>query len=261
MDNLFIDLGGHHLLGDDLLKLQEYCQNPLYAFAQATGESFIALSGVNITVAGSVISWTDGWIYMSGEIFKVDAGSAAFPANDTFQVLATNDVAGLQVYENTVSVNTYKLRKATISGNLGGATSVGSLKRFKDFLVPAYKAWVQFSNIARGTWYAVVSTGGTAGGFRLNRIDELVFRGIVRIISYTAPDNIVLTIPWGTTVSGLSLPFGPAEEIYLSAEGKVGGMRTKLDFILRTNGDLEILGRSAGQQIDISLDTIRIAAQ
>ncbi len=259
MDKLFIDLGGHHLLGDDLLKLQEYCQSPFNAFAQVTGESFIALSGVNITVAGSVITWTDGWIYMSGEIFKVDAGTGAYPADQSFIVLATNDVAGLQTYENTVSVNTYKVRKATISGNTGAA--IGSLKRFKDWLVPAYKTWIPFINIARGGWYAVISTGGTAGGFRLNRIDDLVFRGFVRLVSYTVSDNIVLTIPWGTTVSGLSLPFGPAEEIYLSAEGKVGGTRTKLDFILRTNGDLEILGRSASQQIDISLDTIRVPAQ
>src|SRR5690606_10941470 len=112
-----IDLGGHHLTGDDILYVQEALKEAVLAIAGLTEQTFIKIQGVEISFPGANIQWTAGWVMMNGELLKVDAGIAAAAGNNTFQIVETNDPAGQQTYEDLNTVETYKVRKATILGN------------------------------------------------------------------------------------------------------------------------------------------------
>jgi hypothetical protein len=260
MNTIFIDLGGHHFTGDDLLKMQDDYDKMLNAVVSMVGKPNLILSGVQTSFSLGVITWTAGWVYFNGELFEVPAGSFSPTSSYGFSVITGVDSAGTQIYEDLNTVNTYKKRQAVLTDS-SPTVLMSNMRRLSEFLLPDKTQWWGFGTVAHGAWG---STGVFSfnAGFRFNQIGDLVFRGSVVVGSYNnSTDSIVMSFPWLTTVGGILLPTGPVDDIWFNVEATVNSVRTTKQMVLHTNGNFEVLGCTNGQTIVLWLDTIVIQNQ
>ncbi|MBL7902959.1 MAG: hypothetical protein JNK73_13260 [Bacteroidia bacterium] len=242
MKKIDVKLGGHHFTGDDLLFVQESLTEAVKVFAEMFGNSFFAIYGVEVSIAGPTISWTAGWLYINGEICKVDAGSATLASNDTFVIQETYDSAGNQAYEDLNVEDTYVIRKATISGTAGGPNHYTNLKSISLGVVGGWQP-LTYS----GDWV----NSSVIPAFRKNQIQEVVFKGSIQITNYDAtPDAVAFTIPAGYRPKAYTIVGLPA--LVNSIEYK-----TLVVLINDVNGVVAPLGIQPGDDVTIFLADLR----
>lgn len=234
-------------MGDDILFVQEQLEKVLVGLAETTGETFIAISGVETAIVGANITWTAGWIYYNGELFQVDAGIAPYPANNTFDVAETADPAGNQIYEDLNAENTYVLRKMSIVGNAGGALLFSNLKRLKNFLLDAPAGWSSIAALGTSGNWGAVNGGGRVAGYRTSQTKEVHLNGEV----------INNNVNVATDAKICTLPNPPAKKLtFICAAIK----NTILDFLhveVDINGDVKPLGLVNTDDVTIFLESIR----
>ncbi len=122
MDRLKVtDPGGFPIVLDDLAFLQNAYSEAFKGIGSfsdpnlAAANGFI-LSGCERTTPGGVSTFQPGYIYLQGEVYKVDLHSfTEVPAEtEHWTVVETNDPAGNKVFFDTTSHDTYKVRKAKV---------------------------------------------------------------------------------------------------------------------------------------------------
>lgn len=239
MKTVKIALGGHPLLGDDVEYLQTAQTEGLITFLQYFFGDYVILTGVEYTLAPGNISWTAGWIYLQGELCQVDAGVAVYTTDNFWQIVNVVDVSGNRVYEDLNPETPFITRKATLTGS--GVVSpylfnsAKRLKAWRDWTPPTYS----------GDWAA----SGTSPQFGHNLIGEIVMRGIVINLSWSAStDTIIFTLPAG---------YVPAQLRTLIAPAIVNTVKTFLHIQIDVNGDVKPLGLTALDNVTIYLDGLR----
>jgi len=72
-------------------------------------------------------SLTEGWIYLGGELLKVDAISATLDTatNDFYEKVPTFDVTGDKTAQNGTAIQAYQKNRGTITTNSGNLASEG----------------------------------------------------------------------------------------------------------------------------------------
>lgn len=244
MNKLDIKLGGHHFTADDLLFLQTCLSDTIKAFAQMFEDSALILFGVEFSIAGPTLNWTAGWVYINGEVCKVDAGSATLASNNTMVIVQTYDPEGQQTYEDLNLEDTYVIRKATISGTGGGANLYTNLKRVK---LGAVGDWNSLSSYYAGSWGP--QSGGVVPGYRKNGIKEVVMKGAIEINNWASPaDAVAFTLPVG---------FRPSELTSVPVCATVNTNFTVLMVDISVGGDVVPQGLSTNDDVVLFLDGIR----
>lgn len=112
MNKLLFSEGGQPLYLDDLDFLQNSFADSVKGLASPFGN--VILSGCVISSSDNKTSWTDGYLVIDGEIYKVDAGNISNPAPVTiyWKVVRTNEQ--LEVFENNSEKHVYQLGKAIL---------------------------------------------------------------------------------------------------------------------------------------------------
>jgi len=95
------------------------------------GTNFV-VQGCILSGTSPVVAMTEGWIYLGGELLKVDAAAGINTAvNFTFTKVVTNDSSGLKQLQSGATANTYKQNRGVLSGG-AGALNVLTGDRYKD---------------------------------------------------------------------------------------------------------------------------------
>ncbi len=112
--------GGFAFVLDDLRWMDQGYREAFFgvlsAFGVAANETFI-LSGCNRSVSGSVVSISEGYVAMEGEIHHLAAQAYPVPSpgqTEYFAESLTYDPLGTKVYKNGDSNDAYEIRKAKI---------------------------------------------------------------------------------------------------------------------------------------------------
>lgn len=250
MDNFKIGLGGHNLLGDDLEFIELISQEPHKAIAQTLGIPLLILSGVQVTI-GATISWTAGWIYINGEVCKVDAGSAAYPANTTWVISQSVDPAGTQTYQDLNVVDTYLLRRAVIQGNAGGTNHHNNAKYFRDYLLFDPPIIISALPHMQAGW-SIITTDLYMWRTKFGQIN---FDGKVNVGSYNSSTTpVVLILP---TTPTTAINYRPAGTYTVLAPAIIGGVRTFVHLEINSStGAVTPLGLTNGTNVTIIFDGV-----
>lgn len=114
--------GGIPLVNNDFRwsdeSIRDFIDNHLSDFAVTIGSNGnFYLSGVNISYSAPDYTITEGYVYINGEIVKVDAqtcSSSSLLAGEEFrfEVVETYDTTGAKVTLSGTNINTYKKRRA-----------------------------------------------------------------------------------------------------------------------------------------------------
>lgn len=129
MDKLIIPNGGMFFEGDDIrwiyAGLEGALTGALYPFLD-THSGNVILSGCDISLAGSNASITAGYVMIGGEICYCAPQTVAVTslAASSLKVVETYDADGLEVFADSVSRNTYAVRRAVISDGLNSGDEI-----------------------------------------------------------------------------------------------------------------------------------------
>ena len=236
------------LVWDDYAWMQEAILDMIKGITSAYGENFI-MSGceVTITVVNSETnnySWTAGYIVISGELLKVDAGNIDIdnPNHAIWQVHSSWNVNGTKVDSDGNSVDCYNIRKAKIVSSvlIESITAIESIQKINaiisEFSSTVYAkkndptAWTYVLNYQNG-WKSSTS-GATGYGVRY-RIDQFGYLEIQGNLDPSdASDNLVFTLDSTYRPSTPGFHIG----IVISHSGII------LSFQYNHNGDFTLVG-------------------
>jgi hypothetical protein len=103
--------------------------NDISASGLSTNGNFV-ISGVEITDTGAEYIITDGYMWIDGEVLKVDAGTYAYPAQEyRFEAVETFDPTGEKVTRAGATIDTYRKRRAVpINRNIASPVTDGQLR-------------------------------------------------------------------------------------------------------------------------------------
>jgi len=103
--------------------------NDISASGLGTNGNFV-ISGVEITDTGTEYIITDGYMWIDGEVLKVDAGTYAYPAQEyRFEAVETFDPTGEKVTRSGATIDTYRKRRAVpINRNIASPVTDGQLR-------------------------------------------------------------------------------------------------------------------------------------
>lgn len=247
MDKLDIKLGGHHFTGDDLIWMQERIAETIKSYALVINEPLLAIWGVDISIAGPTISWSNGWLLINGEICKVVAGSATLASNNTFAIVESFDADGTQVYEDLNSENPWVTRRAVISGTAGGANSYLNIKRLKDYLANEAVSYISMGTVLQPDWGWDVGVG-IVPTYRLNKAFEVELNGRIE-----APS---VTVPSAETIGTLPVNYRPAADMWFLCSGTDNGTRTTFHVKIDASGVISTPGLIAARTYKIDLQGI-----
>jgi len=186
---------------DDIRWEQDAVREAFFGLISAfgiTAATSFKLSGCVVTIAGSNYSCTDGYICLSGEVYKVDAHTAVLGAGEhmSFGVDVSYDAAGLETFEDTTTHNTYEIRKAKlISGvvGMGGAMSYNAPYLFEILRQ-------QISDVS--SWIAPIFASGWSdlggmnevSGYRKDGFGMVELKGVITSVT---PTGIIFILPAG----------------------------------------------------------------
>jgi hypothetical protein len=130
MNQLIIPDGGMPLEGDDIRwmyqgLLEAMKGGALYPFALQHSGNFI-ITGCEISFAGGNASITEGFVMLNYEICFCPAHTVAVTslAASSLKVLETYDASGAEVFADSITRDTYAIRRARISNGLNSGIEI-----------------------------------------------------------------------------------------------------------------------------------------
>ncbi|HMN90466.1 MAG TPA: hypothetical protein PKD70_06235 [Saprospiraceae bacterium] len=130
MNQLIIPDGGMPLEGDDIRWMYQGLLDALkggalYPFALQHSGNFI-IAGCEISFTGGNASVTEGFVMLNYEICYCPAHTVAVTslAASSLKVLETYDASGAEVFADSITRDTYAIRRARISANLNNAVEI-----------------------------------------------------------------------------------------------------------------------------------------
>lgn len=251
MKKLAIDLGGHQITAQNTLWVQTGLTEGILATIKALGGPFCIVDGIEFTHAGTVLTWTAGWVYFNNELFQVDAGTSDLGVgaivNGSFSVVETYDAVGDVVYKDLSTVHTQVIRKASFVAGTGTSDplfhrSAVRLKNRSNYYVNSQLAML-------GSWFVTGSSGSTV------LLGSLSVDGQVRL-SLSAKVNSYN----GTTdpkICTLPASLRPAYDVIVLAPMITGGStRTFVQILIEADGDVIPQGLSASTMYEIFFDGV-----
>lgn len=245
MKKLHIDFGGHTLTAQGTKLLQEGPTEALIAFVSSFGSQFI-LSGIDLTYpTANEITWTAGWLFMDGELLQVEAGTIDLGVNadlnSKFSIVQTYESIGSLTYEDLTVVDTQIVRKATIvlgsgSGDPRRPSQVNRLKNFRNYspltLTSGYTSHVRTPVYGRTVLGDVYLLGGVS-----NTSFNTSSHAVIGVLPAAHRDGEIRRFICAGFIGGTSTP------VQVEVDG--------------TTGEIKPIGLTNGQNVQISLDSIR----
>lgn len=112
----------------------------------------LILSGCEATnLGGGLYSYSEGYVYFSGEVFYFPAISSTTiaPASAAFDVVSTFDPTGVRTFNNSVTHNVYEIRRATITTTvLAPSYPYSSIQTYNKTIHPD----VVWNSLPPGSW-------------------------------------------------------------------------------------------------------------
>lgn len=231
---------------DDLRWIDDGIRDGFKGLASFLGTNCI-LSGVALTGYGtSSFTYTAGYILLNGEVLAIDASATPLDtATNTFvyvEVVTTYDAAGLKVFEDSTTADTYQIRKAVItaySTAQAGKTTLVSLKTAEnltsDMIVNYTHSYTKRQSWALGADDALVS-GSNA--IPLNNDTGNCFT--LDIAAYDTPiARFSAPMPNGTwSAIRFSYTLGPKSVIITGDTALSNGIDTNGKSYLFNNGEI-----------------------
>ena len=142
MNKLLFKEGGQPFYLDDLDFMQSAFADTVKGIVSTYGN--VILSGCNvpppIAIAGhpTTYSWEEGYIAITGEVYRVEEGSfqGGLNANLYWKVVSTEGQK--EIYENTSENNVYQYRKVELTDTVTSSdiyVSASSVKSMNDYLM------------------------------------------------------------------------------------------------------------------------------
>lgn len=129
MNKLTIPNGGMPFHGDDVEwmheGIKEGLKGALYPFVQQYNGNCI-LAGCDISYAAGDATITEGFVVIGYEVCYCPAQTVAVTslAASSLKIVSTYDAAGLDVFADSVSRDTYEIRRAAISDGLNSGSEI-----------------------------------------------------------------------------------------------------------------------------------------
>lgn len=129
MNKLLIPNGGMPLEGDDFRweqsAVRDAFKGMLHYFASPYNGN-IVLSGCQISLVSGNAVVTEGYVCINYEVCYVAAQSVAVSglATSSLKIVETYDASGLEVFADSVSRDTYAIRRAVVSDTLAGSNEI-----------------------------------------------------------------------------------------------------------------------------------------
>jgi hypothetical protein len=153
MNKLRLDQAtGQKLIREDLAFLDEAYREAFTALGSALGNHII--SGCNVTIAApNIMSVTAGYVYLNGEIYKVDAGIVGVPlAAAYWQIDETDAPEGNRLHDDGNLYQVKKIRKAKIFF-FQGVASFSSVKTY----IERIREIAEYPGIIK-MWHGTIAT-------------------------------------------------------------------------------------------------------
>jgi hypothetical protein len=137
MNKLVIHNGGMPFEGDDLTFMQEAMRSGFFImshyFTKSTGfnDRSCIMRGVNLSLSGVNINYSNGWVFINGEPCELLSGVATNAVGNEAQywieIEEFADPAGTQPYADLVTKDSYMVRRAKVTFS-GSIPSVGAMR-------------------------------------------------------------------------------------------------------------------------------------
>jgi hypothetical protein len=237
MNKLLIPNGGMPLEGDDFRWEQDGVRDALkgilHYFSAPHGGNII-LSGCQITLVSGNAVVTEGYALINHEVCYVPAQTVAVSslANSSLKILETYDVSGLEVFADSVSRDTYAIRRGIVSDGLAGSNEIV-------LATPIYLADLLGASVTAMTSPVSSFQAGFAPnslGVAVNKVlNQVLFQGIV-LATQPASNWVsehVCTLPAG---------FRPASLKYfmMTYYGVIGSALDVVLVEILTNGEVRL---------------------
>lgn len=131
MNKLLFSEGGQPIYLDDLNFMQNAFAETVKGIVSTYGN--VILSGCKVTFneSASRYEWTEGYIVINGEVYKVEAGSLA-GSEDTVLYWKTVSTEGQkEIFENSSEHNIYQYRKVTLTDTVTATDVYVAVKDMK----------------------------------------------------------------------------------------------------------------------------------
>jgi hypothetical protein len=266
MNKLDFKLGGHPDVLDDMNFAIEALKEALNGLASQF--TYLSPAVIKITemplinASGSIWNWPDGFIWLDGEIFKVDAGTVTLTTGVLdWYVVETPDTNGTVLYENGTTQNTYLIRRAALREELGTASYPDAdSKTIQDYIASmaigssVLMTYLESSLITAWT-NATLNVGVTAVGltprYRKRIPNEVVLDGAVAVSSFTTGNKALFTLPTNHR---------PLQSKYFSVPAEVSGSITFLMIhVNHSNGQVAVAGTPSATITAVYLDSIQFS--
>lgn len=220
------------------------------AFGITAADSF-KLSGCVVTKVGNTYTTTAGYIWLAGEIYKVEAQSITVAALHTceFKLDIAYDPDGMKIFQNDVGFgfthDTYEIRKAV----LGDKTSVIP-RDWMNYDAPTIHQVIATKLIAlEGSFIAPTFAAGWSNlgspnelcGYKKDALGTVYIKGVA---TSATPVGAIFTLPLG---------YRPAYIIYFPCYNGTVLVNMRVD----TNGEVSPVGLNTEQEINISSITFK----
>lgn len=242
--NDFSNVGGHPLTLTDIKYvrdvLNEFAEGSLSHLLGLTGNDVVILSGCIITEAGGNFTHTEGFVWITGELYYVAAKVVGTPINTfyEFNVAETVDPAGTKTYYGGGMKDTRFTRTCTIvAAGVGSATTLSDDSRLYnprrvvgDPGEPAYST----------TW------GGIAQVRRI--MGRVEIEGQASIASMGGTDRVIWV---------LDLPDWPPQDKHFIVKGLDNGVDAAIMIKVDSGtGEVSVVGGATGVSKTVYLNSL-----
>lgn len=210
MNKLNIALGGHPRVADDFNFMLNAIAEALTGLASLNtynNTKVVILSGIDlVNSSGTTWDWVDGFVWIDGEIYKVDAGTITLTTGSLeWSIVESADSNGTVLYENSATNDTYLIRRAKLIevGSVGAYTHSLAYK-YCDLIVKMVndksltnESWKEVGvspNPSYQTGYS--NTSGFPLRFRKDKLGRVCIAGYVTNPTFSG-STLIFTLPVG----------------------------------------------------------------
>lgn len=241
MDKLELGyLGGDPDSLDDLEFLQNALSEAIKGLASAwqhAGLDVPILSGLESTISGTTVTFTNGYIVVNSEVYFVIGGTFNLTDYYVIEIGDTFDSNGDETFENLSVNQTWRVRRGVMQLSTGSGTEIDfsdtvtstqALITQHGFITNQLTSWTTVSVFGSG-WSN--NAGTNLARYRKNKIGQVEITGVVK--NPTASGQLIFQLPVG---------FRPANQMgfIVMSTDDVGTQFNQI--LINTSGNITLFG-------------------